>query len=581
MRQKLTEQDELYKLRHTAAHVLAQAVKELWPTTKLTIGPPTDEGFYYDFQTERPFTQEDLETIESRMREIVQRDLPLVREELTLDDTRKLFEELDEPFKVEMIDEVPEGEGSSIYRQGEFVDWCRGPHVERTGQVKHFKVLHSSAAYWRGDAAKPQLQRVYGTAFFSADELEQYLHNLEEAKKRDHRKLGRELGIFILSPDVGSGLPLWLPKGAVLRDTLQSFIRGELEKRGYLPVVTPHVAKADLYATSGHLEAYKDGLWPPMEADEGRYYLKPVNCPHHIQIFKALCQSYRDLPIRLAEFGTVYRYEQSGEVGGLTRVRGFTQDDAHLFMTPDQLLDEFKANVELCHLVFQRLQFHDVEMRVSLRDDQSDKYVGSAEAWEQAQKALLTAVRDLGLEHTVAEGEAAIYGPKLDFLVRDAIGREWQLGTVQVDYVLPERFDLEYTGEDGERHRPVMIHRAPFGSFERFIGILIEHYAGAFPFWLAPEQVRLLPIADRHHAYARQVADRLKAEGIRAEVDARNEKLGYKIREGQLQKVPYMLVAGDKDIEANAVSVRSREQGDLGARPVDQVIADLKQEAAA
>ncbi|HEY3281809.1 MAG TPA: threonine--tRNA ligase, partial [Armatimonadota bacterium] len=550
MGQKLTEQDELYKLRHTAAHVMAQAVKELWPTTKLTIGPPTDEGFYYDFQTERPFTQEDLDSIETRMREIVKRNLPLVREELSIEDSLKLFREIDEPFKLEMIEALPEGEGSSVYRQGDFVDWCRGPHVHRTGNVKHFKVLHSSAAYWHGDAKLPQLQRVYGTAFKTKDELDQYLVNLEEAKKRDHRKLGRELGIFILSPEVGSGLPLWLPKGAVLRDVLQTFIRTELEKRGYLPVVTPHVAKASLYAVSGHLQAYQDGLWPPMHADEGDYYLKPVNCPHHIQIFKALCQSYRDLPIRLAEFGTVYRYEQSGEVGGLTRVRGFTQDDAHLFMTPAQLPTEFKSNVELIQLVFKRLGLNDVTARVGLRDQESDKYVGSPEAWEQSQSALLQAVREIGMDHTVEEGEAAIYGPKLDFMVRDAIGREWQLGTVQVDYVLPERFGLEYTGEDGEKHRPVMIHRAPFGSFERFIGILIEHFAGAFPFWLSPEQVRLLPIADRHHGYAAEIAGSLKAVGIRVEVDTRNEKLGYKIREGQLAKVPYMLVVGDKDLEA-------------------------------
>ncbi len=570
-------------LRHSAAHLMASAVKELFPDAQLGIGPAIEDGFYYDFLTERPFTPEDLPKIEKRMREIVKRKAsPFKRSEMSKAEAERFFAERGEPLKVELIRDTPEDEVFSAYThetpKGAFVDWCRGPHVPNTKDVKVFKLTKLAAAYWRGDERRPQLQRIYGTAFFTPEELEEHLHRLEEAEKRDHRKLGRELGLFLVTSEVGVGLPLWLPKGAQLRHTLEEFIRGELLKRGYQPVVTPHIARADLFRTSGHMVAYAESMYPTMDRDKEEFVLKPVNCPFHIMIYKSQPRSYRDLPLRFAEFGTVYRWEQSGEVGGLTRVRGFTQDDAHLFLAPEQLADEFKRNVELVLLVLGRLNLS-YTARVGLRDpNKPDKYVGTAEAWEQSQNALLAAVRDLNLEHTVEEGEAAIYGPKLDFMVRDAIGRHWQLGTVQVDYVLPERFGLEYTGADGAAHRPIMIHRAPFGSFERFIGVLIEHFAGAFPLWLAPEQVRVLPIADRHNEYARQVANSLRAVGFRVEVDERTERTGFKIREAQVQKVPYMLVLGDKDVEADVVSPRSRDDGDLGAMTVEALLERLKAE---
>jgi threonyl-tRNA synthetase len=561
---------------------MASAVKELFPDVQLGIGPAIEDGFYYDFLTERPFTAEDLPKIEKRMKEIVKRNSPFRRDEMSKAESELLFQEMGESLKVELIEDTSADEVFSTYThettKGPFVDWCRGPHVPSAGHCKAFKLTKLAAAYWRGDEKRPQLQRIYGTAFFTQEELDDYLKRMEEAEKRDHRKLGRELGLFMVSSEVGIGLPLWLPKGAMLRRTLEEFIRGELLKRGYEPVVTPHIARADLFRTSGHMTAYAESMYPVMNRDTEEFVLKPVNCPFHIMIYKSQPRSYRDLPLRFAEFGTVYRWEQSGEVGGLTRVRGFTQDDAHLFTTPEQLPDEFKNNVDLVLLVFRRLNLS-YTARVGFRDpNKPEKYVGGSEAWEQSQNALLRAVQELGLEHTVAEGEAAIYGPKLDFMVRDAIGREWQLGTVQVDYVLPERFGLEYTGPDGQPHRPVMIHRAPFGSFERFVGVLIEHFAGAFPLWLAPEQVRLLPIADRHANYAEAVKARLAAEGFRAEVDLRTERTGFKIREAQLHKVPYMLVVGDKEIESNAASVRSRDRGDLGAMPIEDLLQTLKAE---
>ncbi|MBW3623036.1 MAG: threonine--tRNA ligase [Armatimonadetes bacterium] len=566
---------------------MASAVKELYPNVQLGIGPAIEDGFYYDFLTEKPFTPEDLTKIEKRMRDIVKRKAsPFVRDEMSKEEAKRFFDEQGESLKVELIEETPEEEVFSTYThqtpQGPFIDWCRGPHVPNTKVLKHFKLTKLAAAYWRGDEKRPQLQRIYGTAFFEQEELDDYLKRLEEAEKRDHRRLGRELGLFLISSEVGVGLPLWLPKGAMLRRTLEEFIRTELLKRGYQPVVTPHIAKADLFRTSGHMTAYAESMYPVMDREHEEFVLKPVNCPFHIQIYKSQARSYRDLPLRFAEFGTVYRWEQSGEVGGLTRVRGFTQDDAHLFLMPEQLREEFKRNVELVLLVLNRLNMT-YTARVGFRDpNKPDKYVGSSEAWEQSQGALLAAVQELGEEmgmaYTVEEGEAAIYGPKLDFMVKDAIGRQWQLGTVQVDYVLPERFNLEYTGPDGNPHRPVMIHRAPFGSFERFVGVLIEHFAGAFPLWLAPEQVRLLPIADRHQEYARGVAERLKADGFRVEVDERVERTGFKIREAQLHKIPYMLIVGDNEVESGSVSVRARDAGDLGPTPVEDLIARLKQE---
>jgi threonyl-tRNA synthetase len=569
---------DLETLRHSTAHLMAQAVCELFPGTKLAIGPPIEDGFYYDVDPPQPITGEDLPRIEERMREIAARDLPIERIELPRIDALKLVRELGQDYKVQIIEEIPEEETISFYRQGDFIDLCRGPHVERTSQIKHFKLLSIAGAYWRGDARNKMLTRLYGTAWFTEEELQDYLQRMEEAKRRDHRKLGRELGIFLISPEVGSGLPLWLPKGAILRDTLETFLKKEQLKRGYLPVVTPHIGKLDLYKTSGHWYKYQESMFHPIQVEDEEYMLKPMNCPHHIQIYKSETRSYRDLPLRLAEFGTVYRYEQSGELGGLTRVRGFTVDDSHIFVTPDQLEDEFKNVVELVLYVFERLGLEEYHARVGLRDPKSDKYVGSDEAWEQAQQAILQAVQHMGIQYTVAEGEAAFYGPKLDFLAKDCLGRMWQLGTVQVDYTLPERFDLEYIGPDGQPHRPVMIHRAPFGSLERLIGILIEHYAGAFPLWLAPVQVIVLPIADRHVPYAQQIRQRLEEEGFRVEVDARNEKTGFKVREAELQKIPYMLVVGDRDMTNQTVSVRKRSAGDQGAMTLDAFIARLREE---
>ncbi len=569
---------DLEKLRHSTAHLMAQAVCELYPGTKLAIGPPVEDGFYYDVDPPQPITGDDLLRIEERMQEIAERDLTIERIELPRIEALKLVRSMGQDYKVEIIEEIPDEETISFYTQGDFIDLCRGPHVERTGQIKHFKLLSIAGAYWRGDARNKMLTRLYGTAWFTPEELEDYLRRMEEAKRRDHRKLGKELGIFLISPEVGSGLPLWLPKGAILRDTLETFLKREQLRRGYLPVVTPHIGKLDLYKTSGHWYKYQESMFHPIQVEDEEYMLKPMNCPHHIQIYKSETRSYRDLPLRLAEFGTVYRYEQSGELGGLTRVRGFTVDDSHIFVTPEQLEDEFKNVVELVLYVFERLGLEEYHARVGLRDPRSDKYVGSDEAWEQSQHAILQAVQHMGIQSTVAEGEAAFYGPKLDFLAKDCLGRMWQLGTVQVDYTLPERFDLEYIGSDGQPHRPVMIHRAPFGSLERLIGILIEHYAGAFPLWLAPVQVIVLPIADRHVSYAQHVRQRLEEEGLRVEVDARNEKTGFKVREAELQKIPYMLVVGDRDMQNGTVSVRKRSAGDQGASTLDAFIARLREE---
>jgi threonyl-tRNA synthetase len=572
---KPVEVDDLYRVRHSAAHVLAQAVTHLFPEAKMTIGPPTEEGFYYDFDRDTPFTPEDLQALEAEMAQSVSRDEPFECREVSREEALELFR--DNPYKVELIRELPQGERITVYTNGDFTDLCRGPHTPSTGRIGAYKLLNVAGAYWRGDEKNKMLQRIYGTAFFTEQELSEFLARLEEARKRDHRRLGRELGIFMISPTVGAGLPLWLPKGAVLRETLVEFMRDQQRRRGYQPVITPHLAKRELYEISGHWQAYRDHMFPSIYEDgqgEGgeEFALKPVNCPFHIQIYASERRSYRDLPIRYAEFGTVYRYEQSGELGGLTRVRGFTQDDSHIFCTPDQLVAEFHGVVDLIMLVFGRLKL-EYRARVGLRDpEKSDKYVGSDAVWEQSQQALLEAVRQLDMPHEIAEGEAAIYGPKLDFMVRDAIGREWQLGTVQVDYVLPERFGLEYIGEDGQAHRPVMIHRAPFGSLERFVGVLIEHFAGAFPLWLAPVQAVVIPIADRHAEYAGQVKERLEDAGLRVEVDGRKDRMQAKIRDAQLQKIPYMLVVGDKEAAAEAVAVRSRDRGDLGPLPLSQFL---------
>jgi threonyl-tRNA synthetase len=571
--------DELYDLRHSTAHLMAQAIGELYPGVKYAIGPPIEDGFYYDFDLPRPIREEDLPAIEDRMREISARDLVITRQELPREEAIKLEADLDQPYKVELINDLPEGEVISFYRQGDWVDLCRGPHVPSTGKLKHFKLLHTAGAYWRGSEKNKMLTRVYGTAWFSQADLEDYLNRIEEAKKRDHRVLGRELGLFMFSDEVGKGLPLWLPKGATLRDTLIDFMKAEQLKRGYQGVVTPNIGSSKLYEKSGHLLTYRAKLYPLMDDPESgeTYVLKPMNCPHHIMIYANDLHSYRDLPVRLAEFGTVYRYEQSGELTGMLRVRGFTQDDSHLFVTPEQLGAEFKGVVDLMLYTLQRLGLTDYRVRIGVRDPKDTKYIGSDENWESAQQAIINAVEELGMAYEIAEGDAAFYGPKLDLLVRDALRREWQMGTVQVDYNLPERFELEYIGEDGQRHRPIMIHRAPFGSLDRMIGLLVEHYAGAFPFWLAPHQIAIIPISDRHHAYAAQVNLALREAGFRSNVDARNEKMGKRIRENEMQKVPVMLVLGDRDVENNTVSVRRRGEGDLGAKTLEEAIAYFKE----
>ncbi len=570
--------DALYDLRHSTAHLMAQAIGELYPGVKYAIGPPIEDGFYYDFEFPAAIKEEDLQRIEQKMREISNKKLPIVREEKSRRDARAFVEAEGQPYKIALIDDLPEGEVISFYRQGDFIDLCRGPHVEHTGLLKHFKLLHTAGAYWRGSEKNKMLTRIYGTAWETKDALAEHLNNLEEAKKRDHRVLGRDLGLFIFSHEVGPGLPLWLPKGATLRDTLIDFMKTEQIKRGYQGVVTPNIGNARLYQKSGHLANYNSKMFPLMrdEKDEGEtYVLKPMNCPHHIMIYASDLRSYRELPIRYAEFGTVYRYEQSGELTGMLRVRGFTQDDAHLFVTPTQLEDEFKAVVELMLFTLKRLGLEDYRVRVGTRDPADTKYIGSDENWEAAQNAIINAVESLGMEYEVAPGDAAFYGPKLDLLVRDALRREWQMGTVQVDYNLPERFELEYVGEDGGKHRPIMIHRAPFGSLDRMIGLLTEHYAGAFPFWLAPQQIAIIPIADRHHAYCNRVKEALREAGFRSAVDARNEKLGRRIRESEMQKIPVMLVVGDKDIEAGTMALRVRGEGDKGTFSLSETLTML------
>lgn len=588
-------ESDLYRIRHSAAHVMAEAVLSLFPEAKLAIGPPIEDGFYYDFDLgldengkPKTFSEEDLEQIETEMKSLLKQNAPFAQSTMTIPEAQSFFAE--QPYKLELIADLAAGRLDengqptavpaaevSIYRQRDFVDLCRGPHMNYTKQVKAnaVKLLRSGGAYWRGDEHNPQLQRIYGTAWHNRNELEEYLQRLEEAKARDHRRLGKQLGLFHISQLVGSGLPLWLPKGAVLRETLENFLRQAQLARGYLPVITPHIGKLDLYITSGHYPYYKESQYTPIDVDDEKFMLKPMNCPHHIEIYKSDMRSYRDLPLRLAEFGTVYRYEQSGELNGLTRVRGFTVDDSHLFVTPDQLEEEFIGVVDLIQHVFQTMGFHDFRARLGTNDPQSDKYAGTPEMWTKGIAAIQKAADKVGMNYAVEEGEAAFYGPKLDFIFRDVLKREWQLGTVQVDFLLPERFDLEYIGEDGQKHRPVMIHRAPFGSMERFVGILIEHFNGAFPLWLAPVQARMVPIADRHNAYAHEVAQKLRRAGLRVEVDDSSDRMNKKIRNAQLQKIPYMLVVGDKEMEAEAVSVRTRSEEDRGATAVADFIAQV------
>lgn len=581
---RTSESESLKKIRHTTSHVMAMAVQKLFPKAQVTIGPWIENGFYYDFDTPEPFTEQDLKAIKKEMIKIINRKLPVIREEVSREEAERRIKEINEPYKLEILEGLIEP--ITLYHLGEeWWDLCAGPHVENTSELnpKAIELESLAGAYWRGDETKAQLQRIYGTAWETPEQLAAYKHRKEEALRRDHRKLGKELGLFIFADPVGPGLPLWTPKGTVLRSILEDYLKQEQIKRGYLQVVTPHIARVDLFKISGHWQKYKEDMFPLMAEDEEAaakeqgFVMKPMNCPFHIQIYKSELRSYRELPMRLAEFGTVYRYEQSGELGGLTRVRGFTVDDSHLFVTPEQLDREFLNVVDLILSVFKSLQLKNFKARLSFRDPNNlEKYIGADEAWEKAQGAIRRAVETLGMNYFEGIGEAAFYGPKLDFIFQDVLDREWQLGTVQVDYNLPERFDLEYVAEDGTRKRPVMIHRAPFGSLERLIGILIEQYAGDFPLWLAPVQVRLLPVSAEFLPFAKEVAAKMKALNIRAEADEDSERLGKLIRNAEKDKIPVMGVVGAKEVEANSLNIRTRASGELGAISVDEVIERLQ-----
>ena len=593
----------LEELRHSCSHVLATAMLRLWPETKLDIGPPTEAGFYYDVDLDHKLAAEDLEKIEAEMKKVIEENQPFTRREVPREEAVEIIKRIgQERYKLGRLADIPEGEKISFYQNGEFTDLCAGTHVRYTKQIKAVKLLSIAGAYHRGDEHNKQLQRIYGTAFPSKDELAAYLTQLEQAKLRDHRKLGKDLKLFVIDDTVGQGLVLWTPAGAVVRQELQTFIAAELKKQGYHQVFTPHIGRLALYRTSGHFPYYRDAQYPPIieretldqlaqegctcaqlanrltEGDIDGYLLKPMNCPHHIKIFASQPHSYRDLPVRLAEFGTVYRWEQSGELNGMTRVRGFTQDDAHLFCTEDQVPAEILGCLSLVKIILATLGITDYRVRVGLRDPDSAKYTGDPANWDKAEAACREAAKTLGVSFNEEPGEAAFYGPKIDFIIKDVIGREWQLGTVQVDYNLPQRFDLSYIGADNQSHRPVMIHRAPFGSMERFVGVLIEHFAGDFPSWLAPEQARVVPISDKVIDYAREVVARLKDQGFRATLDEHSDKLGAKIRRAEVEKVPYCLVIGGKEAEARTVSVRSRARGDEGVMPFEAYLGKLRTE---
>ena len=600
------EMSPLEEIRHSTAHVLAAAVLRLYPETKLDIGPPTGKGFYYDLDSEVSFTPDIIEDIEVEMRKIIKENQRFDRIVVSREEAKSMIIEMkQDTYKLGRLDDIPENEEISFYRNGEFTDLCAGSHVNYTKKIKAFKLLQVAGSYHRGDSKNKQLQRIYGTAFSTKDELTQHLEQIEEAKKRDHRNLGRDMGLFHIDEMVGQGLVLWKPNGAIIRQELEGFITSELTKQGYSQVYTPHIGKLDLFRVSGHFPYYQDSQYPPIihreclselaeegcssaelsnRLDQGQidgFLLRPMNCPMHISIYKSEQRSYRDLPIKLAEFGTVYRWEQSGELSGMTRVRGFTQDDAHLFLREDQLQDEILGCLGLVKLVFSVLGMNHYRVRVSLRDPDSDKYVGETESWDKAENALKQAVRTLGVEYVEEIGEAAFYGPKIDFVVKDVIGREWQLGTVQVDYNLPERFNLSFVGSDNQEHRPVMIHRAPFGSMERFCGLLIEHFAGNFPTWLAPEQVRILPMNDDLIGLAEECLVKFKASGVRATVDTQSSKLGMKIRKAENNKVPYMIILGKREAEEGKISIRSRNNPDLdGTVDLDfclnEILAEIK-----
>jgi threonyl-tRNA synthetase len=622
----------LEELRHSASHILATAILRIFPDAKLDIGPPTETGFYYDIDLDHKLTADDLVKIEAEMKKVADENQPFLRKEVSREEAVEIIKSRgQERYKLGRLADIPEGEKISFYQNGEFMDLCAGTHVRYSSKLKAFKLLSIAGAYHRGDEKNKQLQRIYGTAFPTKDELAAYLDRMEQAKARDHRKIGKDLKLFVIDEDVGQGLILWTPNGSIIRQELQDFIGGELRKQGYSQVFTPHIGKLELYKTSGHFPYYKESQFTPVIENESLakvlsegcscaevyarldavsarlasevnrrtgketitadrikpddqlldgFMLKPMNCPHHIKIFASQPHSYRDLPVRLAEFGTVYRWEQSGELNGMTRVRGFTQDDAHLFCTEEQVAAEVLGCLSLVKIVLNTLGMHDYRVRVGLRDPDSNKYTGEAANWDKAEAACRAAAQTLGVPFTEEPGEAAFYGPKIDFVVKDVIGREWQLGTVQVDYNLPVRFDLSYIGADNQPHRPVMIHRAPFGSMERFCGVLIEHFAGDFPVWLSPEQVRLVPISEKTLEYGQSLLAQLKAAGVRASLDEHNDKLGAKIRRAEIEKVPYTLVLGGKEAEAQAVSVRSRARGDEGVQPFTDYLARLKTEIA-
>ncbi len=563
--------------RHSCAHLMAQAVKELFPEAKLAIGPSTDAGFYYDFDVDHGFDPDDLKEIEKRMKALSKRAIPIRRRVMEIDEAIEFFREKGEKYKVELLEEL-KGQGErevSIYEQDGFSDLCRGPHVPHTGHLKVFKLTSLAGAYWRGDEKNPMLQRVYGTAFFTKDELKEYLERLEEARRRDHRRLGKELELFSISEDIGPGLILWHPKGALIRKMIEDFWRDEHLKRGYEMLITPHIAKRDLWKTSGHLDFYAENMYSPMEIDEVSYQIKPMNCPFHIAIYNSRRRSYREFPIRWCELGTVYRYERTGTLHGLMRVRGFTQDDAHLFIRPDQLDEEIKGVLDMTLYMLRVFGFDRYDIYLSTRPE---KFVGTEENWERATAALENALKGMGLPYEEDPGEGVFYGPKIDIKIRDCLDRSWQCSTIQVDFNLPERFDVKYIGEDGESHTPIMVHRALLGSLERFFGVLIEHYGGAFPVWLAPVQAIVLTVTDRHNEWAKEVTEVMRGHGIRAEADLRNEKLGKKIREAQLKKIPYMLIVGDKEVESRTVSPRTRDGVEHSALDIESMVRLIKEE---
>jgi len=560
---------------HSSAHLMAEAIEQLYPGVKFGIGPDIENGFYYDIDfIDYKITEEDLKKIEDRMLALAREKQAYRRREVSKNDAIDFFTKKGDQYKLELIDGLNDGD-ITFYESGTFTDLCRGPHLPDTGPIKAVKLLNIAGAYWRGDEKRQMLTRIYGITFPKQKELDEYLVLLEEAKKRDHRMLGRDLELFTFSQSVGAGLPIWLPKGAELRERLEQFLKKVQRRAGYVQVITPHIGNVELYRTSGHLAKYgKDSFQPISTPIEGeQFLLKPMNCPHHCEVYKTRPKSYKDLPLRIAEFGTVYRYEQSGELHGLTRVRGFTQDDAHIFCTPDQLKDEFKGVIDIVLLIFKALDFKEYITQISLRDpNNNEKYIGSDENWEKAQQAIIEVAQETGLEYNIVEGEAAFYGPKMDFMVRDAIGRKWQLGTIQVDYNLPERFELEYTGSDNEKHQPIMIHRAPFGSMERFVAVLLEHCAGNFPLWLTPEQAIVLPISEKFTEYGKNVITLLKNSEIRALIDERSEKAGRKIRDAEVKKIPYMLIVGEKEEASGTVSVRKHGQGDIGTFTIDEFV---------